>query len=101
MLTLNEAELLAWLDEVVAVQIFTDGGLARGTGAAALVVFCIRDQLETSLLEARGWHMVGTRSAFHAEVSALDKATELLSKISRQKTKTPLGKPVKRVRFAC
>ena len=85
--------------EVVGLQIFCDGGWASGCRAAAFVVTCVQplkdcenqnrahDQLcdlervkvRTDILGARGLFIIDCKSAFHAETTALDIATEWLA----------------------
>ena len=65
----------------VGLQIYTDGGFIGHVGAAAFVVYGIFDgdgAFQIELIGARGVFIDGSRSAFHAEVSALDLATEWL-----------------------
>ena len=63
----------------------SDGFFSAGQGAAAFVVCSVvvmdGDRLQSVLLGARGTLIEGARSAFHAEVSAIDLATEWLMKI--------------------
>ena len=84
--TLGENELIDNLQGVVGIQVYSDGGYVEGIGAAAFVILLIRDtgeQLAPILFGARGIMMANAQSAFHAEVAALDAATEILEQIAR------------------
>ena len=70
--------------EISAVQMFCDGGFNRGVGAAAFVVTCVKWNGEsfTSILSgATGKYISDARSAFHAEVTALDLAVDFVRKL--------------------
>ena len=76
--TINRTLIANW-SEVVALQVFCDGGFALSGGAAAFVVTCIvsvGEGFETVVLGARGVWIEKPRSAFQTEVAALDLATE-------------------------
>ena len=84
--TINEAELLSHLDTSIALQLFCDGGFAAGRGAAAFVVTCVIDTgsgFQSLLLGARGCLLANSKSAFHAEVTAIDMATEFLTNLAK------------------
>ena len=88
----------------VGLQIFCDGGYRAGQGAAAFVVTAVlpgghspqsaheqphnleRGRFESVLIGACGVFIQGVKSAFHAEATALDIATEWLAN-------TPLDSP--------
>ena len=62
-----------------------NGGFADGFGAAAFVVVCVREhggRFESILLGARGLLIKEARSAFHAEVTALDMATQFMCNLA-------------------
>ena len=85
--TRSQSGLLDTLNDAVAVQIFSDGGYANNEGAAAFVLTSVHDRgnhFETVIIGARGILMKNARSAFHAEVTALDIATEFLLSMVHQ-----------------
>ena len=72
------------LKSTQALQIFSDGGFHNGNGAAAVVLvghFYDGAEWSRRILGHKGVHMQGARSAFHAEISALDDAVEIVTKL--------------------
>ena len=87
MCTLNEAEAVHIVQNSIGLQIFCDGGYVQGKGAAAFVVAAIHangESVETKIVGARGLYMTTACSAFHAEVTALDIATEFVIQLARR-----------------
>ena len=101
--TLNKEVCQSFGRDVVGLQIFCDGGYAAGCGAAAFVVTSVHDvshagdralpthhrrmcsleraKFESRLLGSQGMLIEEASSAFHAETTALDVATEWLASI--------------------
>ena len=76
-------------------------GLVQLT-AAAFEVVCIRaagGRLQSQLLGGRGVLIRQARSAFHAEVSALDLAIEFLNKLASTLPPKRCDRSAKRIRF--
>ena len=72
------------LRNAVGIQIYSDGGLARGRGAAAYVVtvvYATEQGFRNELVGARGVHLEQATTPFGAEVAALDLATKFASTI--------------------
>ena len=83
--TLDDAIVLECMRSAIGLQVFSDGGLAQGLGAAAFVVTAVHhvnSSFEYSVLGARGILLRNARSAFQAEVLALDIAIEYISKLT-------------------
>ena len=83
--TVDSTAVLDHLQTAVGVQVFSDGGFQRRLGAAAFVGIVCRDgcEFKHTLLGARACLIHGAKSAFHAEVSALDMACEFLATLSK------------------
>ena len=76
--SLQDDEVIDYMRTAIGIQVFTDAGYTKGEGAAAFVVLGIRDTelgLQTDLLGGRGVQIHPSKSAFQAEVAALDMAT--------------------------
>ena len=70
---------------IIGLQIYSDGGFAKGLGAAAIVVQAVRQTeagMQAELLGARGAIIHGARTAFQTEVAALEMATQFAETIS-------------------
>ena len=83
---LDRADIFRHLTGAVVLQIFCDGGYSGRMGAGAIVVTSVAQNgvgFKSTLLGAKGKLVLGARSAFHAEVTALDLAVELLLKLSK------------------
>ena len=64
----------------VDIQIFTDGGFDSGLGTAgiALIAWDRRDNAIRTLVHIEGNRWEGARSAFQAELYAIERAIEIL-----------------------
>ena len=82
--TIDEASLTSRLKEAVALQIFSDGGFTHAQGAAAFVITCVSKNGSSTLLGTRGIWMEEAKSAFHAEVQALEAATEYVERLRQR-----------------
>ena len=75
------------MNKCVGLQVFSDGRYVGGKGAAAFVVAVVTDcngYLSTKIIGAKGLFMSAAKSAFHAEATALDEATEFLARLTQQ-----------------
>ena len=82
--TFDEEIAVGTLWTAVALQIFSDGGFAGGAAAAAVVFVAIQavgTSFQNTCLGARGYYLDSCRSAFCAEVLALEHAVEVVSQL--------------------
>ena len=82
--TLSKQQALCIMKNSIGLQVFCDGGYVQGKGAATFVVCAVIDHdgvFKDKIIGAEGYFMSNAHSAFHAEVTALDVATEFLVKL--------------------
>ena len=82
---------------------FCDGGFVSGVGAGAVVFVSLHQDAAgtvSSLIGAQGLHIQPAYSAFHAEVSALDAAVQILLRISKSMRRIAYVPPAKHTRFS-
>ena len=85
----KEEVVLERLHDILGLQIFSDGGYAardgqERVGAAAVVIVVIPRDGETEnayIAVWAGWYLKNARSAFEAEVVALEKAVGLMQSL--------------------
>ena len=85
--TLGNANISRHLMDAVALQVFCDGGFSGRVGAGAIIVTSVKqngEAFESAMIGAKGKLILGAKSAFHAEVTALDIAIEFLLNLSKK-----------------
>ena len=73
--------MLEQMKDAAGIQVFSDGGYQEGHGAAAFAVALIQHdghKFISTMIGARACPIAPARSAFQAEVAALDLAIEFL-----------------------